>query len=88
VKERIRLSTKVTDIKTSEKNVTVTTASGTVYNGHLVVGADGVHSPVRSAMWAQADRENPGLFPRQERYGKSRKISEPAERRHNDKNVG
>ena len=77
MKERIRLSAEVTDIEASENNVTVKTAGGTTYHGNLVVGADGVHSPVRSAMWAQAERENPGWFPRQERCGEL-KTSKPA----------
>lgn len=70
-KDRILLSSKVTDIEASDNTVTVKTASGEVHQGHLVVGADGVHSPVRSAMWAQAEQENPKWFPRKEKSGKS-----------------
>lgn len=53
---RIRVGTKVVDIAprvASEPDgpLCVTTASGEVYTGDIVVGADGVHGVVREHMW-------------------------------------
>ncbi|KAE8391142.1 FAD/NAD(P)-binding domain-containing protein [Aspergillus alliaceus] len=48
---KIRLGEKVTAIHPSSGRVTVTTAKGSVYHGQLVIGADGVHSQVREAIW-------------------------------------
>lgn len=55
----IRLKEKVTAIETSDGGATVTTASGSVYRGSLVAGADGVHSTVRQEIWKM--REKSGL---------------------------
>ncbi|KAJ3466680.1 hypothetical protein MRS44_004244 [Fusarium solani] len=49
-KEKILTDKKVTDIKTCETNVTVTCADGSVYEGSMVIGADGVHSKTRRLM--------------------------------------
>jgi FAD dependent monooxygenase len=38
------------------------TAGGKAYSGHLVVGADGVHSLVRSEIWRHVDRNAPGAI--------------------------
>lgn len=40
----------------------VITDDGAVYDGHLIVGADGVHSRIRSEMWRLADARNPSLI--------------------------
>ncbi|KAK7955214.1 hypothetical protein PG988_015908 [Apiospora saccharicola] len=47
-KKRVHLSSKVTSLEQGTSTVTVKTESGDRYSGHLVVGADGVHSIVRS----------------------------------------
>lgn len=54
--ERIHLNTKVTSISSARDEVSVVTAGGNVYRGHLIVGADGIHSQVRTAMWEQAEQ--------------------------------
>ncbi|PFH60359.1 hypothetical protein XA68_11101 [Ophiocordyceps unilateralis] len=44
-------------------SVQVQLSDGLSETGHLIIGADGVHSVVRSAMWEHADATNPGLIP-------------------------
>jgi FAD dependent monooxygenase len=47
----------------------VFTANGYFYDGDLVVGADGVHSRIRSEMWKIGDDEHPGLITSAEKNG-------------------
>lgn len=47
--------------------VRVYTSDGSCYNGNLLVGADGVHSKVRSEMWRHADEKRPGLITSEEK---------------------
>ncbi|KAF5652001.1 hydroxylase [Fusarium sp. NRRL 25303] len=42
--------------------VRAVTSDGTIISGDILVGADGVHSRVRSEMWKLAARLSPGLF--------------------------
>lgn len=52
--------------------VVVYTQSGHSYKGDLLVGADGVHSQVRTQMWAISDRMQPGWITRNEKTGTHR----------------
>ncbi|KAL4944973.1 hypothetical protein BDV06DRAFT_232152 [Aspergillus oleicola] len=68
---RIIVDKNVTAIRPGKNNncVAVHTKDGSVYQGDLVVGADGVHSQVRREMWRLADEEKPGHITIQEKNG-------------------
>ena len=69
-KSKVHSGQQVTSVLPTEAGVSVTTADGTRYDGDLVVGADGVHSFVRSEMWRIADLEQPRLISKKEKSGK------------------
>lgn len=56
-------------------SASVVTEDGSVFRGDLIVGADGVHSRIRSEMWRLADELYPGMITPQER--KSRQQKDP-----------
>ncbi|KAL4796260.1 FAD/NAD(P)-binding domain-containing protein [Aspergillus venezuelensis] len=60
---KIHLRTRVVSVTGPGDNgsVTVTADNGKTYTGDLVVGADGVHSKVRSEMWKAANRLGKGV---------------------------
>ncbi|KAF4996344.1 hypothetical protein FDECE_12488 [Fusarium decemcellulare] len=58
-KENIHLGKKLAGIESSENGVTVSCADGSVYEGSLVIGADGVHSKTRKMMRKLALEDNP-----------------------------
>ncbi|KAL5339398.1 FAD/NAD(P)-binding domain-containing protein [Aspergillus crustosus] len=66
-KSKILLGNAVVEIQQSASGVSVNTADGTNYHGSIVVGADGVHSRVRSEMWRLAESLSPGLVTAKER---------------------
>ncbi|CAI7598820.1 unnamed protein product [Penicillium palitans] len=57
----IRLGEKVTTIESCGNTAIVRTSTGSVYRGHLIVGADGVHSKVRQEIWNALERTSPGV---------------------------
>ncbi|KAL5357442.1 hypothetical protein BJX96DRAFT_144476 [Aspergillus floccosus] len=57
-KTNIITKTKVTEVRKLDGGVCVSTDDGTLYHGDLVVGADGVHSRIRSEMWRLAGAEH------------------------------
>jgi FAD dependent monooxygenase len=58
--ERVHLNSKVESVEATDDGVVVTTTDRARYHGHLVVGADGVHSCIRSEIWKAArDGEDP-----------------------------
>ncbi|KAH9228284.1 hypothetical protein K456DRAFT_1926221 [Colletotrichum gloeosporioides 23] len=65
-KNKVNPSKRVNKIDLSEKGVTVYTTDGSIYEGDIVVGADGIHSTVRSEMWRIGIKETPGYFPHDE----------------------
>ncbi|PLB55512.1 monooxygenase [Aspergillus steynii IBT 23096] len=54
---RILTGKRVTEIRHLDHGSCVITEDGSVYQGDLIVGADGVHSRVRSEIWKQAEQE-------------------------------
>lgn len=66
-KSNIHVNKKVVEIQPLDHGACVVTEDGTMYTGDLIVGADGVHSLVRSEMWRLADAISPGLITQQER---------------------
>ncbi|KAL4800038.1 FAD/NAD(P)-binding domain-containing protein [Aspergillus venezuelensis] len=61
-KSRIHLGAKVAEVCHTSSGVSVQIVDGTTYTGDLVVGADGVHSIVRSEMWRIGNAEQLGFI--------------------------
>lgn len=61
-KERVLTNKMVVSVDMSGEHVTVQTHDGSVYSGDIVVGADGVHSTIRSEMWRLSQKSHSGLF--------------------------
>ncbi|KAH2879615.1 orotidine-5'-phosphate decarboxylase, partial [Aspergillus fumigatus] len=59
---RVKLGHQVVNIESTPDGVTVRTGHGHVYQGDLVVGADGVHSRVRAEMWRLATASQGEIF--------------------------
>ncbi|KAL2075500.1 hypothetical protein VTL71DRAFT_443 [Oculimacula yallundae] len=59
-KSKIHLSKKVTKIDHTESEVVVHCQDGSSFSGEIVVGADGVHSTVKSMMQDHIDKVSPG----------------------------
>lgn len=58
-KTRYLLNKKVSSIESGEQGVKVTTTDGSIYDGSIVIGADGVHSVTRKIIRDLALAENP-----------------------------
>ncbi|KAG2413080.1 hypothetical protein HFD88_010639 [Aspergillus terreus] len=65
----IRTGQQVAKLEDLKDRVRVTTNSGVTYEGDLVVGADGVHSQVRSEMWSFSNSPCLGRISSQEQKG-------------------
>ncbi|PVH89546.1 BcBOA8 protein [Cadophora sp. DSE1049] len=59
-KTKIHLSKRVSKVEHTDTEVVVHCQDGSTYSGDIVVGADGVHSTVRSLMQDHIDRSSPG----------------------------
>lgn len=66
-KSRLRVGCEVKTIKQDKDGVEVILADGTVEKGDMVLGADGVRSPVRSMMWEHANKKTPGFITAEEK---------------------
>ncbi|KAJ0142365.1 Uncharacterized protein HZ326_14827 [Fusarium oxysporum f. sp. albedinis] len=64
IKDKSKILTNKRVVRTELVNggVHAVTSDGTIIAGDILVGADGVHSTVRSEMWRLAGRLSPGLF--------------------------
>jgi 2-polyprenyl-6-methoxyphenol hydroxylase-like FAD-dependent oxidoreductase len=63
----VHVGKKVIHVEPHEHGVRVKTDDGAVYYGDIVVGADGIHSQIRSEIWRLADTKCPGLITPTER---------------------
>ncbi|KAH7195692.1 hypothetical protein DER44DRAFT_814375 [Fusarium oxysporum] len=61
-KSKILTNKRVVRTELANGGVHAVTSDGTIIAGDILVGADGVHSTVRSEMWRLAGRLSPGLF--------------------------
>lgn len=62
-KDRLLTNKRIERIEMEENGpVRVYAQDGSVYQGDIVVGADGVHSTVRREMWRIANESCPGTF--------------------------
>lgn len=58
----VRTGLEVVDIIDSAESVKVVLADGSIEEGDLVLGVDGVHSRIRSLMWRNANVATPGTI--------------------------
>ncbi|KYK60561.1 cytochrome P450 monooxygenase [Drechmeria coniospora] len=65
-KDRVHTGQKVLSVRDCGSHAVMKTAD-TEYTGHLVVGADGVHSIVRSELWKLANKFKAGTFQEDEK---------------------
>ncbi|WYZ44688.1 hypothetical protein EsH8_VIII_000004 [Colletotrichum jinshuiense] len=65
-KDSILVSKKVVRVSLEPSGVRVETSDGQSYAGDILVGADGIHSKVRSEMWRLANTLEPGYIPASE----------------------
>lgn len=68
-KEKVHTSKRVLRIEKTASNYRVHVQDGTVYDGDLVVGSDGVHSTVRKLMWELANSAVPNTITTKEKTG-------------------
>ncbi|KAH7056286.1 hypothetical protein BKA57DRAFT_489103 [Linnemannia elongata] len=57
-KERIHMSVKITETSQDDHGVRIHCSNGAVYEGGILVGADGAYSIVRQSMYSQLTAEN------------------------------
>jgi 2-polyprenyl-6-methoxyphenol hydroxylase-like FAD-dependent oxidoreductase len=56
-KSKLLTNRKVEKIEEDQHGVKVTTTDGSVYEGDIVIGADGVWSSVREHMWKEMEKD-------------------------------
>lgn len=61
-KSQVLTDKRVTAIQQSSTEVTVQCLDGSKYTGDIVIGADGVHSVVRTEMWRLMIKEQPDIL--------------------------
>ena len=71
---KIQRRKEVIRVEQLDTAIRVLTRDGSWYEADLVVGADGVHSGVRSEMWRAAEAQQPGLITPTEKTGQSQSL--------------
>ena len=56
-KNKLLSNKQVSSVDQDENGVKVTTKDGSVYEGDIVIGADGVWSTVRQSMWRAMEKD-------------------------------
>jgi len=62
-KDRILVGERVQEVIPIADGIEVRTGPGSLYRGHILIGADGIHSSVRREMFRLAHETKPGHFP-------------------------
>ncbi|CAO2657389.1 Nn.00g035150.m01.CDS01 [Neocucurbitaria sp. VM-36] len=62
-KSRVHTSRRVDRIEHTENSVRVFLSDGTIEEGDIVIGSDGVHSAVKQQMWSYASKFEPEAIP-------------------------
>ncbi|KAH7128858.1 hypothetical protein EDB81DRAFT_906532 [Dactylonectria macrodidyma] len=65
-KDRVLTKKRVSRLEPTKNGVQAYTQDGSMYEGDIVVGADGIHSAVRDEMWRLGKEQSPGYFPEDE----------------------
>ena len=65
-KSKIITKSRVHRVELTEDEVLVRTTDRTLYRGDILVGADGIHSAIRTEMWRLANKMSPGWIPSDE----------------------
>lgn len=68
-KSKVLTNKRVKTIQSEDGGVTAITTDNSVYKGDIVIGADGIHSTVRSEMWKHAHKVRPRWFDQSEKEG-------------------
>jgi FAD dependent monooxygenase len=68
-RSNIMTNKRVTEVRLGADSASVLTDDGDVFEADLIVGADGVHSHIRSEMWRLADTMDPGWISHSEKKG-------------------
>lgn len=69
-KSKVITRARVTKIRTTNDGAAAMTINNDVYEGDIVIGADGIHSTVRSEMWKLAQKLRPNWFDPSEEEGR------------------
>ena len=67
----VKTRKRVIDVTEHEDGIGVRLDDGTVEEGDIIIGCDGVNSIVRRAMWAIADKLQPGYITPAEKRSKA-----------------
>lgn len=68
-KNRVLTQKRAIRVDTFENYTCVHTQDGSTYNGDIIVGADGIHSVVRTEMWRNANEAGSDSFGPNEESG-------------------